>query len=470
MTSSVPVALPTAWATAWRAHPDRAVLEVLGEGSLTARELDHRSMNAASALGSLGVSPGARVVWEAVSSLDAIIVALGVLRCGAVLVPVADRQSDIERQTVIDDVDPTVVVAERRATVGTVTEPPRELLARRGPAVELDGAAADDVALIVYTSGTTGRPKGAVHTHGSIAAQAASLTSAWGWTAADRLLIALPLFHVHGLVVGLFTGLSTGGAVTCQPVFDTGAFLDAIDQAAATMAFCVPTMLYRIDAHPNADLMASLRLVVSGSAPLSPRTFEAFERRGISILERYGMTETLLTISNPLEGERRPGTVGRALPGVSLKLPPAGEDGELLVSGPTLFAGYWRRPDATAEIMTDGWVSTGDIVRVDGDGYVIICGRSKELIISGGFNVYPSEVEDVLRAIDGVDDAAVVGAPSDEWGEVVVAYLVTPAGMDVDSIAEKCAEALSPYKRPRRFTEVEEIPRNSLGKVQRHLL
>lgn len=470
MTPASTPSLPAQWATAWAENGDVVSLEVLGDGALRAGELASRTGAAARSLASKGVKAGDRVVWEATSSIDAIVVALGVVRLGAVLVPVSERQSDLERGVVIEDVEPTLVIAEPRPQQRMSTLRSTELLESTERDVELDRALGDDVALIIYTSGTTGSPKGVMHTHRSLSAQSASLHAAWGWTAADLLMIALPLFHVHGLVVGLFAGLAAGGGVVCQPVFDPTAFLDAIRERAATMAFFVPTMLHRLAVHPNVEILSSLRLVVSGSAPLATSTFNAFESRGISILERYGMTETLLTVSNPLDGERRAGTVGHALPGVRLRLPPPGEDGELLVAGPSVFAGYWRQPSATAAIMNEGWVATGDIVRVDRDGYLVVCGRTKELIISGGFNVYPTEIEEVLRTFDGIDDVAVVGLPSEEWGEVVAAYVVVDGEFDHGRLEEFCAARLSPYKRPRRYFHVEAIPRNSLGKVQRHLL
>lgn len=466
--------LPSRWASAWGHDPDREVLLLGGEagGRFTAGALDRLTAAAAGSLRGMGAHRGDRVVWEASSTADGVVAALGVLRAGLVLVPVSERQSDLERSRVIDDVDPAVVIS---AVPPEVNAPrwtlPSALTSTASPAIRLDEAMPADLALIVYTSGTTGDPKGAMLTHQNLVAQADALTEAWGWTSQDRLLTALPLFHVHGLVVALLTGLATGGSVVVEPTFDAEGFLACAATEGITMTFVVPTMLHRINAFPAAATLADLRLVVSGSAPLSAELSGAFTARGVDILERYGMTETLLTVSNPLDGERRAGTVGQALPGVMLDLPGFREEPrELKVAGPTVFAGYWKKPEATAEVLVDGWMSTGDIVRVDSDGYVIVCGRSKELIITGGFNVYPTEVEDVLAQVEGVAEVCVVGVESDEWGEEVVAHVVMSSGpMALDGLIA-AAEVLSPYKRPRRYVQADELPRNALGKLQRHLL
>ena len=443
------------------------------QGWLEAGELDRRTAALAGGLTALGCAPGDRVLWESEASVPGILVALAILRAGLVLVPVSARQSAVERATVIADVEPVVVVSpEKPPVAGGGHRWTTAMAIDAGvPPAHLDAVTGDDLALIVYTSGTTGDPKGAMITHGNLAAQADGLVTAWGWGASDRLLSALPLFHVHGLVVALLVGMTTGGGVIVQPSFSAGSFLRAMREHRATMAFCVPTMLHRMAAHEELSAVEDLRLLVSGSAPLSVELFESFARRGVPILERYGMTETLLTVSNPLVGERRAGTVGRALPGVMLDAPePGAAPRELRVAGPTVFAGYWRKPDATAAVLEDGWMRTGDVVRTDDAGYLVVCGRVKELIITGGFNVYPSEVEDVLCAVPGVLEAAVVGEPSSEWGEVVVAHVVTADGTLDHAALERGIEVLSPYKRPRRFVLATTLPRNALGKLQRHLL
>ncbi len=421
---------------------------------------------------------GARVAWQSDSSVSAVIAALAVLRLGGVLVPLSAAQSERERATVLDDVMPVLLIAPPERTVEQGEVPAYGAESLQGPQTSepLAPVALDptETALIIYTSGTTGSPKGAVLTHGNLAAGASSLIEAWRIGDDDRLVTALPLFHVHGLVVALMTVLAAGAGVDLLPRFDVETFLGAIEQKGSTLSFCVPTMLHRLAQHGDLDGLRRLRLLVSGSAPLSTDLFDTIRSKaGMTILERYGMTETLLTLSNPLDGERRSGTVGLPLPGVTVDLPePMGGEAELRVSGPTVFAGYWNRPEATAEVLESGWMSTGDLVRVDRDGYVVICGRSRDLIISGGYNVYPAEIEDVIRGRHGIVDVAVVGRPSDEWGEEVVAFVVTEGGRRIEpsSMREELATELSTYKIPRAFITVDELPRNALGKLQRHLL
>ena len=469
------LALPERWAASWGADPSAPTVLVDDgvSGWLRGDELERRTASLAGGLAVLGCVPGDRVVWEAEATERSVVAALAVLRAGLVLVPVSIRQSPTERRTVIEDVEPALVLSERPAD--TLPGLWRVMSAGAIPAGEegfgVVEVRAEDLALLVYTSGTTGNPKGAMITHGNLAAQADALGEAWRWSQHDRLVSALPLFHVHGLVVALMTSLAIGGSIVIQPSFDAGEFLASMRTHEATMAFCVPTMLHRIAAHAEVAAVEGLRLLISGSAPLSIELFDEFARRGVPILERYGMTETLLTVSNPLDGERRAGTVGRALPGVRLDAPGIGEPPrELRVAGPTVFPGYWRQPEATKEVLVDGWMLTGDIVRTDEAGYLVVCGRSKELIITGGFNVYPSEVEDVLCGVDGVVEVAVVGVESAEWGEEVVAHVVTVGGILDVAALESGAAVLSPYKRPRSYVQASSLPRNALGKLQRHLL
>jgi malonyl-CoA/methylmalonyl-CoA synthetase len=456
----------------WSHHPGRRCLGIDGEW-LSAGALLERTTWVAANLAARGIGRGERVVWEATTTLDAVVVALGVVRSGAILVPVNVRQSDLERATVIEDVTAALIVGDRSIDGSSVPlVSAADLCTPNEEGSESASVSGDDPALIIFTSGTTGSPKGAVLSHANVAAQIDALEEAWAWTPEDRLLSALPLFHVHGLVVALFSALAVGGSISLKAHFDAESFLDAVVRDDATMSFCVPTMLHRMAMQPSLESVASLRLLVSGSAPLSVELFDAFKDAGATILERYGMTESLLTFSNPLDGERRAGTVGFPLPGVAARLPDPGDgDAELVVAGPGIFAGYWNRPDATAEVLVDGWLSTGDLVRRDADGYTIICGRSKELIITGGFNVYPTEVEDVVRSQPGIVDAAVVGVPNPEWGEEVVAFIVAD-GSSVDEalLRSRLAELLSSYKIPRRFVVVDALPRNDLGKLQRHLL
>ena len=323
--------------------------------------------------------------------------------------------------------------------------------AERGHAGSDRGPDPGDDALIVYTSGTTGKPKGAVHTHASLLAGISALHTAWGWSAEDRLILALPLFHVHGLCAGLFGTLAAGASAAVFDRFDPGTVADAVP--GSTMFFGVPTMYHRLTASGRVGELAALRLCVSGSAPLPADLWHRLAADGVTVLERYGMTETLLTLSNPLEGERRPGSVGVPLPGVEAAVEDPDEQGvgELLVRGASLCRGYWGRG-----APADEWFATGDLVSVADDGYVTIRGRRTELIISGGHNVYPAEVEAVLSRHPGVAEVAVVGVPSAEWGETVVAYVV--GDPDLASLDELAAAELAPFKRPAKCASSTRCP------------
>jgi malonyl-CoA/methylmalonyl-CoA synthetase len=344
---------------------------------------------------------------------------------------------------------------------------------------------ADAPALIGYTSGTTGRSKGALLLHRNLVANIAALTSAWHWTEQDRLLLTLPLFHAHGLMVGMHGTLFKGSTVVLRRRFDAADCLATLkSDPDITLFFGVPTMYARLLAEAKKQGVPShrLRLFVSGSAPLSPQLFEDFARTfGQTILERYGMTETIMNLTNPYDGERRAGTVGGPFPGQEARIVdvrtreplPAGEIGEIEIRGPHVFAGYWNRPDATAEAFTpDGWFKTGDLGWCSDDGYYTITGRARELIISGGYNVYPREVEDVLETHLDVAEAAVIGLPDSDFGEQVVAVIVpvrdhTP---DPAELIAFCRERLASYKKPRQIVFVSALPRNALGKIQKPLL
>jgi malonyl-CoA/methylmalonyl-CoA synthetase len=343
--------------------------------------------------------------------------------------------------------------------------PPRRAIAARGLVGALGGR-----------SELAGAPKGAVLTHGNALASCVALRLAWRWEPDDRLVLALPLFHAHGLAVGLHGTLLCGASAVLLESFAVEAVLDAAHAHGASLFFGVPTMYARLAASSRVAELGSLRLCVSGSAPLPAELFERILSGGRTApLERYGMTETLMNVSNPYDGERRPGTVGFPLPGVELRLVDGGDaaeggipEAEIEVRGPNVFGGYWERPEATAAVLgADGWFSTGDVGRFDDDGYLHIVGRSKELIISGGYNVYPREVEDVLLGCPGVAEAAVVGVPSDEWGELVTAVVVFDGPVHPDDLLGYAAERLAPYKRPRAVRVVDALPRNALGKVVR---
>ncbi len=343
----------------------------------------------------------------------------------------------------------------------------------------------DSVALIAYTSGTTGRSKGAMLTHRNLAANSLAVTRAWRWTSEDRLLLTLPLFHAHGLGVGMHGTLLAGSTADLRRRFDAAEVYDTLLKGKTTMFFGVPTMYSRLlaEAHRRNRRPAPIRLYVSGSAPLSAATFAEFEQLfGQRILERYGMTETMMNLTNPYDGERRPGTVGQPFPGQEARIvdtrtrqPILDESpGEIQVRGPHVFKGYWRRPDATAEAFdTEGWFNTGDLGWRSTDGYYTISGRARELIISGGYNIYPREVEEVLLGHPGVAEAAVLGMPDPDFGEQVVAAVVRRETRDqptADELIELCRDQLASFKKPRRIEFVASLPRNALGKIQKHIL
>ena len=339
----------------------------------------------------------------------------------------------------------------------------------------------DDLAALLYTSGTTGRSKGAMLTQGNLLSNALTLARHWRFTDEDVLLHALPIFHTHGLFVASNVTLASGGSMIFLPNFETAAVIAALPGATAVMG--VPTFYTRLLADDRFDraLTAKMRLFVSGSAPLLVETHRRFEARtGHRILERYGMTETNMNTSNPYEGERRPGTVGPPLPDVELRITepetgtpvPPGEIGMIEVRGPNVFQGYWQMPEKTAEeLRADGWFITGDLGQQDVDGYVTIVGRGKDLIISGGLNVYPKEIEAVLDEMPGVLESAVIAAPHPDLGETVVAVLVPDGeGPDLDSVRARLRERLAGYKQPRLIELLDELPRNTMGKVQKAAL
>ena len=475
--------LPALWSAHWEAAPDRPALvdghdpaTVIRAGALAAR-----TALAASALAERGVQPGQPVLWSCTTSVGSVVGLLGALRLGAVVVPVNPAATRSELEYVVRDVRPTAALVEdapsRECVVGlapgVTALSPEDLpeTGSPGAGLVLNSSLPGDDALIVYTSGTTGEPKGAVHTHGSLSAGAHALRVAWEWEPDDRLILALPLFHVHGLCAGLFGSLAAGGSASLFARFSPDLVLDAVEDA--TMFFGVPTMYHRLAGTGRAGALAALRLCVAGSAPLPPDLWRQFARDGVSVLERYGMSETLLTLSNPLHGERRPGAVGFPLPGIDAMVASPDElgVGELMVRGPTLCRGYWNRPDASASMMRDGWFATGDLAAVDDDGYFSIRGRRTELIITGGHNVYPAEVEAVLSRHPSVKEIAVIGVESEEWGESVTAFVVAAeGGPDLDGLMELAARELTSYKRPRHYRVVGSLPRNAMGKVIRRQL
>jgi malonyl-CoA/methylmalonyl-CoA synthetase len=461
--------LPEVWKGQWTARPGVPVLRDGWDPSrvVDGAALDGTTARLAAALAAHGVGPGDRVLWSARATLESVQALLGVLRAGAVLAPLSPSARAPEVAHVVTDAGPRVAICDddRADVFGPgITVLRMEALEReaeRTDTVTLPELQPGDDALVVYTSGTTGKPKGAVHTHASLLAGTSSVLQAWAWEPTDRLILCLPLFHVHGLCAGLFGTLAAGASAVVFDRFEEPAILAAAPES--TMFFGVPTMYHRLAASGRSEELAALRLCVSGSAPLAADLWHRLADTGVAVLERYGMTETLLTLSNPLAGERRPGSVGVPLPGVDAAVDDADEQGvgELLVRGASVCRGYWGR-DAR---RPGDWFATGDLVSVSGDGYVTVRGRRTELIITGGHNVYPAEVEAVLSRHPGVAEVAVVGVPSAEWGETVVAYVV--GDPDVASLHELAAAELAPFKCPREVRRVDALPRNALGKVVR---
>jgi malonyl-CoA/methylmalonyl-CoA synthetase len=463
----------------WASAPSAPTLFDRDRGWIAAEQLEEATRRVAGRLQGAGLQPGDRMLFSAESSLELVIAHVAALRAGIVVVPANTAYRARELAHIVNDARPKAALVDdpdRARWISAAAGPETVVVGAdvdvpdHEPAV-IDAIAPDDPALIGYTSGTTGSPKGAVLTHGNLLAGSESVGLAWRWTGSDRLVLALPLFHVHGLCVGLHGTLLAGASAVLLPRFDVDAVLDAAGGHDASLFFGVPTMYHRLAQSPRVGELAGLRLCVSGSAPLPAELHRALaERGGQQVLERYGMTETLMNVSNPYDGERRGGSVGLPLPGVELRLS-NGEEGEIQLRGPNIFAGYWERAQATAESFSDGWFCTGDLGSLDPDGYLRILGRSKELIISGGFNVYPREVEEVLLAHPAVAEVAVVGTPSDEWGEVVAAFVVpTGAGPAAELLLTFAAERLAPFKRPRLIHFVDTLPRNALGKVLKHEL
>jgi malonyl-CoA/methylmalonyl-CoA synthetase len=474
----------------------------------------------AGALRAWGLEPGDRVALFLENSPTFLAAYLGTHLAGGIVVLVNTQYRQVELRHILSDAEvrlcatdaagraelarvatevpslaAVVVVGATADTPDLVATPlaaPGNAIAEHDAETFIAGAFAfeptlppsDAIALIGYTSGTTGRSKGAMLTHGNLVANSLAVTTAWRWTPDDRLLLTLPLFHIHGLGVGIHGTLLVGSAVDLRRRFDVAEVYDELLRGTPTMFFGVPTMYTRLiaEAQRRAERPPPIRLYVSGSAPLSAQTFAEFERLfGQPILERYGMTETIMNLTNPYDGERRPGTVGMPFPGqeariVDLKTRAPIRDereGEIQVRGPHVFKGYWRRPDATAEAFdADGWFNTGDLGWRSADGYYTISGRARELIISGGYNVYPREVEEVLLAHPGVAEAAVLGLPDPDLGEQVVAAIVPRSGAVVtaDELVAHCRDRLASYKKPRQVFFVDSLPRNALGKIQKHVL
>ncbi len=431
------------------------------------REISYGALESAAArvagrLIAEGLRPGDRVALQAEKSPEAIMIYLGVLMAGAAFVPLNAAYTKSEVDYFLGDAYPRVFVTDPPTFVREAES--AEALARPVP------RDAGDLASLIYTSGTTGRSKGAMLSHGNLAENALALHAAWGFTPKDVLLHALPVFHVHGLFVALHCALLSGAPMIWLPKFADAEVLTGLKRATVMMG--VPTFYTRLLANPafNRESASNIRLFISGSAPLLPSTFAQFEQcTGQRILERYGMSEAVIITSNPLEGDRIAGSVGFPLPGVELRIGGGEETGVIQIRGPSVFSAYWRMPEKTAEEFTaDGFFITGDVGRVDPDGRVWISGRAKDLIISGGYNVYPKEVELVLDELPGVTESAVIGLPHPDFGEGVAA-ICTGKG-DEAGIIVAARQQLAAYKLPRRVIFVNDLPRNAMGKVQKNLL
>jgi malonyl-CoA/methylmalonyl-CoA synthetase len=472
--------------------PEKLCLRFEGE-EISYQDMRERAEGFGAGLAAWGLRPGERVALFLGNHPDLLAAYVGTHLSGGVVVPVNTRYRRGELRHIFGDAGVRLCLTdeERKPELERTREelPELEAVIEAGQGFEdflgeahnLKVPRGEDLAVIAYTSGTTGRSKGAMLLHGNLVANAQAVCEAWHWTGEDTLLLVLPLFHSHGLMVGAHGTFLTGSGAELHRKFDAAAAYDALLDGRVTMFFGVPTMYTRLlrEAGARDERPRPIRLYVSGSAPLSPQAFDEFEGLfGERILERYGMTETIMNLTNPYDGERRPGTVGRPFPGqearvvdVQTREPLAdGETGEIEVRGPNVFPGYWNRSDATEESFDGkGWFATGDLGFVGEDGYFTISGRAKELIISGGFNVYPREVEEVIEGCPGVSEVAVVGLPDPEFGERVVAVVVRE---DPELTAEKvtscCREDLAGYKKPREVVFVDDLPRNALGKVLKH--
>jgi malonyl-CoA/methylmalonyl-CoA synthetase len=477
---------------------NRAFIKTADGRVVTYGDLFAVSARYAHALRASGVVFGDRVAVQVEKSPEAILLYLACLRLGAVYLPLNTAYTLAELEYFVGDAEPAVVVAapDRAGEIGQRLGGVKILtlgtdgktgtlvdLAKDRPSnfVDVD-CTADDLAAILYTSGTTGRSKGAMLSHGNLESNASTLRDAWRFTDRDVLLHALPIFHTHGLFVATNVILMAGGSMIFLPKLDTDQIFRFLPECTTMMG--VPTFYVRLlqDARLTKDVTAHIRLFVSGSAPLLAETHDAWwERTGHAVLERYGMTETNMNTSNPYDGARVPGSVGPALPGVEVRITdpetgrpmPRGEIGMIEVKGPNVFKGYWRMPEKTAaEFRPDGFFITGDLGIVDEKGYVSILGRGKDLVISGGFNVYPKEVETEIDSLAGVEESAVIGVPHMDFGEGVTALVTLKPGATLTEadVLKALADRLAKYKQPKRVIFIDALPRNTMGKVQKNVL
>ena len=480
-------------------HASGELLATADGQSYSYQDIDDESARLARYLVELGIKTGDRVSVQVEKSPQALALYLACLRGGFVFHPLNPGYQSAELEYFLGNAAPTIVICDSDdessiralanqagiAHVLTLDAKGRGSLVDDSRATSADPVlvprAADDLAALLYSSGTTGVPKGIMLTHGNLLSNTQSLLTAWEFSDQDRLLHALPIFHVHGLFVGIGCTLLSGASMRWLDTFNAETVAGYLPECSVMMG--VPTYYTRLLGEKSftEEAAKNIRVFISGSAPLLEETFVAFEERTRHrILERYGMTETNMNTSNPLHGERRPGTVGPPLPGVEARVVDAagkelavGEVGNLQVRGPNVFAGYWQMPDKTAEDFTaDGYFNTGDKGQIDADGYVSIVGRAKDVVISGGLNVYPKEVELFIDDLDGVQESAVIGVPHADFGEAVVAAVVRVTGseIDADDIIQSAKESLANFNVPKRVVFVDELPRNTMSKVQKNVL
>jgi malonyl-CoA/methylmalonyl-CoA synthetase len=485
-----------------RKFPDKIALEFIDPPfqRLTYAELDEFVNRTSGYLQSLGIQPGDRVALQLSKSLEFILLHLATIRLGAITLPLNLAYPPDELKYFLEDSGAKLFFAlesskekiqtilselpELQECIFLDPSQPEEfqsLIANYQFLVSGALVSLNDTAVIIYTSGTTGRPKGAEITHGNLLSNLEALHTAWGWQSEDILLHVLPIFHVHGLFVALHGALYAGATTLLMREFDARRIIEILADGQCSVFMAVPTIHQRLLDVLDADQfdLSGMRLITSGSDRLPDEVFTGFQQIfGYTLLERYGMTETGMNCSNPLHGERRLGSVGLPLSGVEVRVVnpendqalPAGEIGEVQLRGPNIFKGYWKQPEKTAESFSaDGWFRTGDLGFVEPDGYLTLCGRSKDLIISGGLNIYPPEVERVLAEHPSVAACAVIGCPDREWGEQVTAVVVLNGGESVSSgdLIAFCRERLAPYKSPKSIVFMEDLPRNAMGKVQK---
>ena len=473
-------------------HADQPALILSGQDDWSYAELLLQIDRAAAELAAIGAGAGDRVLVQLPKSSENLALYLACLKLGLVYVPLNTGYTAAELDYFVSDAEPVLYVGEQhRSDVVSATLQPRDaerlLVFSNGASTSDDLAipltvvrATDDLAAILYTSGTTGRSKGAMLSHGNLASNAHALSEEWGWQASDVLLNPLPIFHVHGLFIASHCALLNATPMIFLEKFDASEVMARLPDATVMMG--VPTFYTRLldRSELTSDRVAHMRVFICGSAPLTEQTFEEWEQRtGHRILERYGMSETIINTSNPLQGERVAGTVGFALLGQQVRVAdeagvpvPTGEVGMIEVAGPNVFRGYWRMPEKTAEeIRGDGFFITGDLGVQAADGRLSIVGRSKDLVISGGYNVYPKEVEVALDDMAQVAESAVIGVPHPDFGEAVVAIIVPSAGEVTQAQVDAAlGHQLARFKQPKRVMNVTELPRNTMGKVQKNLL